>query len=128
MFIIIQLVLIIDFAHSWAETWGEYHKQSNDASWFYALLAVTGVFYILTLVTVIVSYSYYTGSVVGQCKLHEFFITFNMLLCVVLTVTSVLPKVNILNFLNQIKIFLLCNKYFFFENIFITKNILESHA
>merc|ERR1712045_799705 len=93
MFIIIQLVLIIDFAHSWAETWGEYHKQSNDASWFYALLAVTGVFYVLTLVTVIVSYSYYTGSVVGQCKLHEFFITFNMLLCVVLTVTSVLPKV-----------------------------------
>ena len=121
MFIIIQLVLIIDFAHSWAETWGEYHKQSNDASWFYALLAVTGVFYVLTLVTVIVSYSYYTGSVVGQCKLHEFFITFNMLLCVVLTVTSVLPKVNILNFLNQIKIFLLCNKYFFFVNIFITK-------
>ena len=93
MFIIIQLVLIIDFAHSWAETWGEYHKQSNDASWFYALLAVTGVFYVLTLVTVIVSYSYYTGSVVGQCKLHEFFITFNMLLCGVLTVTSVLPKV-----------------------------------
>merc|ERR1712038_222424 len=93
MFIIIQLVLIIDFAHSWAESWGEYHKQSNDASWFYALLAVTGVFYVLTLVTVIVSYSYYTGSVMGQCKLHEFFITFNMLLCVVLTVTSVLPKV-----------------------------------
>ena len=93
MFIIIQLVLIIDFAHSWAESWGEYHKQSNDASWFYALLAVTGIFYILTLITIIVSYSYYTGHVVGQCKLHEFFITFNMLLCVILTVTSVLPKV-----------------------------------
>jgi len=31
--------------------------------------------------------------VVGQCKLHEFFISFNMILCVILTVTSVLPKV-----------------------------------
>ena len=111
MFIIIQLVLIIDFAHSWAESWGtrnifiseiflqyslfpgEFNKQSNDSSWFYALLGVTGVFYILTLVTIIVSYSYYTGSVVGQCKLHEFFISFNMILCVILTVTSVLPKV-----------------------------------
>ena len=93
MFIIIQLVLIIDFAHSWAESWGEYHKQSNDSSWFYALLAVTGIFYILTLVTIIVSYSYYTGEFVGQCKTHEFFITFNMLLCVILTVTSVMPKI-----------------------------------
>ena len=109
MFIIIQLVLIIDFAHSWAESWGEYHKQvrslcsittfvnncfqSNDSSWFYALLAVTGFFYLLTLVVIILGYTYYTGSVVGQCKLHEFFITFNMLLCGVLTVTSVLPKV-----------------------------------
>ena len=93
MFIIIQLVLIIDFAHSWAESWTNEHKNSNDSQWFYALLAATGFFYILTLVTIIISYSYYTGSVMGQCKLHEFFITFNMLLCVVLSVTSVLPKV-----------------------------------
>ena len=93
LFIIIQLVLIIDFAHSWAESWTNEHKNSNDSYWFYALLGATGLFYILTLITIIVSYSYYTGSVMGQCKLHEFFITFNMLLCVVLSVTSVLPKV-----------------------------------
>ena len=94
LFIIIQLVLIIDFAHSWAESWTNEHKNSNDSSyWFYALLAATGLFYLLTLITIIVSYSYYTGSVMGQCKLHEFFITFNMLLCVILSVTSVLPKI-----------------------------------
>ena len=56
-------------------------------------MAVTGFFYLVTLVVIILGYTYYTGSVVGQCKLHEFFITFNMLLCCVLTVTSVLPKV-----------------------------------
>jgi len=93
MFIIIQLVLIIDFAHSWAESWQENHQNSNDQSWFYALLSVTGIFYVLTLVAIILSYSYYTGDVIGQCKLHEFFITFNMILCVILSVTSVLPKI-----------------------------------
>jgi len=93
LFIIIQLVLIIDFAHSWAESWMEHHKNSNDQSWFYALLSVTGLFYLATLVTVILSYSYYTGDVVGQCKLHEFFITFNMILCTILSVTSVHPRV-----------------------------------
>lgn len=93
MFIIIQLVLIIDIAHSWAESWGEYNKQSSDSSWFYGLLAITGIFYILTLAIIIVSYTYYTGQQVGQCKLHEFFITFNMILCFILTATSILPKV-----------------------------------
>jgi len=93
MFIVIQLVLIIDIAHSWAESWGEYNKQSSDSSWFYGLLAITGIFYILTLAIIIVSYTYYTGQQVGQCKLHEFFITFNMILCFILTATSILPKV-----------------------------------
>merc|ERR1712045_114118 len=65
LFIIIQLVLIIDFAHSWAESWTNEHKNSNDSYLFYAL----------TLATIIISYSYYTGTVMGQCKLHEFFIS-----------------------------------------------------
>jgi len=93
LFIIIQLVLIIDFAHSWAESWQENHQNSNDQTWFYALLSVTGLFFLATMVGIGLSYSYYTGDVVGQCKLHEFFITFNMLLCVILSVCSVLPVI-----------------------------------
>jgi len=91
MFVIIQLVLIIDFAHSWAESWQDNHCSSNDQYWFYALLSVTGIFYVITVVGIILSYSYYTGDVIGQCKLHEFFITFNMILCVICSATSVLP-------------------------------------
>ena len=34
-----------------------------------------------------------TGIHAGDCRLHEFFISFNMILCVVLSVTSVLPIV-----------------------------------
>jgi len=91
MFIIIQLVLIIDFAHSWAESWQDNHCNDNSQYWFYALLSVTGIFYFATLIGIILAYSYYTGNAVGQCKLHEFFITFNMILCVIASATSVLP-------------------------------------
>merc|ERR1719219_2649230 len=50
MFIIIQLILIIDFAHSWAESWQDNHINNSDQYWFYALLSVTGIFYVLTVV------------------------------------------------------------------------------
>jgi len=93
MFIIIQLILIIDFAHSWAESWQDNHYNTSDQQWFYALLSVTGIFYVMAAVGIILSYSYYTGDVMGQCKLHEFFITFNTILCVILSATSVLPVI-----------------------------------
>ena len=31
----------------------------------------------------------------GQCKLHEFFISFNMLFCIALSVVSILPQVKL---------------------------------
>lgn len=93
MFIIIQLVLIIDFAHSWAESWQDNHCSDDSQYWFYALLSVTGVFYLIAMIGIILTYSYYTGDVMGQCKLHEFFITFNMILCFILSATSVLPVI-----------------------------------
>ena len=38
-------------------------------------------------------WSYYTGFTAGQCRLHEFFIVFNFLLCVAMAVVSVMPVV-----------------------------------
>jgi len=93
LFIIIQLVLIIDFAHNWAESWQAQYESSQDQRWFYALLSFTGLFYLGAIIAIILSYSYYTGSVHGQCKLHEFFISLNLILCIVLSITSVLPIV-----------------------------------
>jgi len=93
LFIIIQLVLIIDFAHSWAESWQSEYESSQDQRWFYALLTFTGLFYCAALIAVILEFTYYTGVAHGQCRLHEFFISFNTLLCLALSVTSVLPIV-----------------------------------
>ena len=39
--------------------------------------------------------AYYTGEYSGQCKLHEFFASINLIICVALSVVSILPKVYI---------------------------------
>ncbi len=95
-FILVQLVLIVDFAHSWAEKWQGNLNETGNQNWFYALLACTFGFFLMAIVGVGLSYSYYTGFKVGDCKLHEFFITFNLILCVIQSVCSVLPIVQVL--------------------------------
>ena len=46
LFILIQLILIIDFAHSWAEAWMGNFEETGSKGWMAALLVVTGTFYI----------------------------------------------------------------------------------
>lgn len=113
IFILVQLVLLVDFAHSWAETWvGEYKfkkyiqlknyqnstKQKNEIStgnyeenesrgWYCALLSATFIQYVISIVGIIFLYINY------GCGLNYFFITFNWILCLIVSVMSVLPAV-----------------------------------
>jgi len=93
LFILIQLVLIIDFAHSWAEAWVGNYEENESKGWLAALVTVMFTCYGLSLAAIVVLYYFYTGEHTGDCKLHEFFISFNMLLCVGLSVISILPQV-----------------------------------
>jgi len=93
MFVIIQLILIIDFAHSWAEAWVGNYEEDGSRGWLVALIGTSLVTFGISLAVIILNYLYYTGDYVGQCKLHEFFISFNMLFCIGLTVVSILPQV-----------------------------------
>ena len=45
LFILIQLILIIDFAHSWAEAWMGNYEETDNKGWLAALSIVTGTFY-----------------------------------------------------------------------------------
>lgn len=92
-FILVQLVLIVDFAHTWAESWQENYRSSSDQHWFWALLSSTVFFYVCCLISIGLCFGYYTGLHTGDCRLHEFFISFNMILCLILSVTSVLPVI-----------------------------------
>lgn len=90
-FILIQLVLIVDFAHNWADIWVGNYEESESRGWFIALMSATAVQYILSLAGIILLYSYYTQS--DDCGLNKFFISFNMILCIAVSVLSILPRV-----------------------------------
>ncbi|XP_030632675.1 serine incorporator 1 [Chanos chanos] len=90
-FILIQLVLLVDFAHSWNESWVDNMERENARGWYAALLAVTVLNYILSFIAIVLFYVFYTRP--EECGLNKFFISFNMLLCITASVISVLPKV-----------------------------------
>jgi len=93
LFILIQLVLIIDFAHSWAEAWYSNYQENESKGWMAALLTFTLGMYGAAIAAFALLIAYYTGEYSGQCKLHEFFASINLIICVALSVVSILPKV-----------------------------------
>jgi len=95
LFIIIQLILIIDFAHAWNETWVDNATSSEDSEnnwWYRGLLIFTIFFYLLSLALVVLFFLFYTTGESG-CKVHKFFISFNLILCVIMSVIAIHPRV-----------------------------------
>ncbi|CAG06009.1 unnamed protein product, partial [Tetraodon nigroviridis] len=91
IFIIIQLILLVDFAHSWNLAWLQNAEDGNRKCWFGALLSVTVLNYVLALVAVVLFYLFYTRP--DDCTEHKVFISLNLLFCLLVSVIAVLPKV-----------------------------------
>ncbi|UJR21566.1 hypothetical protein I4U23_024649 [Adineta vaga] len=90
IFILIQLILIVDFAHSWNENWlakGEDGSRKH----YCGLVFFTSSLYLISLVSTILLYIYYASK--ATCSLNIFFITLNFLLCLIISIVSVLPMV-----------------------------------
>ncbi|KAJ7576806.1 serine incorporator/TMS membrane protein [Mycena floridula] len=89
-FILLGLVLLVDFAHSWSETCLENWENSGSNLWQWILLGSTGSMYIFTIVTTALLYTFFASS---GCTLNRFFISFNLALCVFSTILCILPVV-----------------------------------
>uniref|UniRef100_A0A8C8B8P9 Serine incorporator 3 n=1 Tax=Otus sunia TaxID=257818 RepID=A0A8C8B8P9_9STRI len=90
-FILIQLVLLVDFAHSWNESWVDRMEEGNSKCWYAALFTCTSLFYALSLVFFVLFCVFYTKP--DDCTENKFFISINIILCIAVSVVSVLPKV-----------------------------------
>ncbi|XP_038208710.1 probable serine incorporator isoform X5 [Zerene cesonia] len=90
-FIVIQLILIIDFAHSWAEKWVSNYEESQSKGWYSALLLSMLTCYSLTIAGIALLFTYYTTP--NGCDLSKFFISINLILVVIASAISILPSV-----------------------------------
>lgn len=91
LFIVIQLILIIDFAHTWAERWVGRYEETESKWWYVALLSASAFNYIMSITGISLLYVFYTSP--GDCGLQKFFISFILILAVGVSVVSILPSV-----------------------------------
>lgn len=93
VFIFIGLLLLVDFAHSWSEQcldrWEAGDENSN--LWKNILIGTTLSCYAAQIALTVVDYVFFGSK--STCGLNQFFITFNLILCLLVSVMSVAPAV-----------------------------------
>ncbi|KAH8118099.1 TMS membrane protein/tumor differentially expressed protein [Phellopilus nigrolimitatus] len=91
IFILLGLVLLVDFAHSWSETCLENWENSpNSNLWQWVLIGSTGGMYAAAIALTGVMYAFFASS---SCTLNRFFISFNLALCVIITIMCIHPAI-----------------------------------
>ncbi|THU96337.1 TMS membrane protein/tumor differentially expressed protein [Dendrothele bispora CBS 962.96] len=92
LFILLGLVLLVDFAHSWSETCLDNWENSptNSNLWQWILIGSTASMYIFTIVMTGILYGFFASS---GCSLNKFFISFNLALCIIITILCIHPLV-----------------------------------
>ncbi|XP_071876881.1 serine incorporator TMS1 isoform X3 [Bombus fervidus] len=91
LFIIIQLILIVDFAHTWADNWVGNYEDTESKGWYAALLGATLFNYAVSITGIVLLFIYFTHA--DSCDLNKFFISFNLILCVIASIISTLSTV-----------------------------------
>lgn len=92
VFILIGLVLLVDFAHTWSETCIEKWENSagNSNLWQWILIGSTAATYVFTITMTGILYAFFAGP---ECGLNRFFISFNLVLSVLATLICIHPLI-----------------------------------
>ncbi|KAF9916701.1 hypothetical protein BX616_003058, partial [Lobosporangium transversale] len=90
VFILFGLILLVDLAHTWSETCVDKWEQSDSNIWRFILVGSTLVMFLGFLVLTEITYNYFAGK---GCGMNTFWITFNLILGIIVTILSILPAI-----------------------------------
>jgi hypothetical protein len=94
IFVFIGLVLLVDFAHSWAETCLRHVEEDDSNLWRAILVGSTVGMFIGSIVLTILMYVFFASS---GCSMNQAAITINLILTLIVTGLSVHPTVQEFN-------------------------------
>ncbi|KAI8465487.1 MAG: serine incorporator/TMS membrane protein [Monoraphidium minutum] len=89
LFLVIQMLILLDFAAAWNEAWVAAGEE--DERWLYALLGLTVAAYAGVLAMAGLLFAFFKPAGAGSCGLNVFLITAALLLCVGFSLLSVMP-------------------------------------
>ncbi|CAO1625093.1 unnamed protein product [Parajaminaea phylloscopi] len=90
IFILIGLVLLVDFAHSWSETCLDRWEETDSNLWKFTLIGSTAGMYLVVVVATSLLYAYFAAS---GCSLNITVITLNLFFVIALTALCISPMV-----------------------------------
>ena len=90
VFILVGLVLLVDFAHTWSETCLDKWEDSESNSWKYILLGSTLGMYLASIIITILLFVFFSGS---SCGLNTTFLSIHAVMILVITFLCVHPAV-----------------------------------
>ena len=100
LFILVQLILLIDLSYSWSESWVEkwndnIEGEDSNIKYYYGLLGFSIVFLIIAATMNIMMYILFCED--SACWYNPVIITVNIFICIILIVLSIHPRVREFN-------------------------------
>lgn len=90
-FVLIQVVLLVDFAHSINEKLLGWYQDTGSRFWVVILVGMTAVLYLASISGSVVMYWFFSENST-TCWYNPMFVTFNIMLCFGFSVFSIYPR------------------------------------
>eukprot|EP00043_Microstomoeca_roanoka_P013271 m.130015 g.130015 ORF g.130015 m.130015 type:complete len:429 (-) comp15711_c3_seq1:51-1337(-) len=92
LFILVQMVMLVDFAYSWNESWLKNMEEGSSCYKWALILCSFGV-YAISLAVVICCFIYYTEASDDSCSLSKAVLSVNIVLSAIMTFAALHPRV-----------------------------------